>query len=36
MGAFSKLGGKILYKESDINKLLEDSYQKAWSIPIKL
>jgi len=28
--AFYKLEGKILYKESDIEKMLEDNYYKAW------
>lgn len=29
--AFYKLEGKILYAESDILKMLEDNYYKAWS-----
>ncbi len=28
--AFYKLEGKILYKLSDIEKMLEDNYYKAW------
>lgn len=28
--AFIQLGGKILYRESDIEKMLEDNYYKAW------
>jgi len=28
--AYIQLGGKILYKESDIEKMLEDNYYKAW------
>jgi len=28
--SYIKLGGKILYKESDINKLLTSAYCKAW------
>ncbi|MDH6310623.1 hypothetical protein M2451_003458 [Dysgonomonas sp. PFB1-18] len=28
--AFYKLEGKILYAESDIYKMLEDNYYKAW------
>jgi len=28
--AFYKLEGKILYKESDIEKMLEDNYYKTW------
>jgi len=27
---YCKLGGKILYRESDIQRLLEEGYQKAW------
>ena len=28
--AFYKLEGKILYKESDVEKMLEENYYKAW------
>jgi len=28
--AYIQLGGKILYRESDIEKVLEDNYYKAW------
>ena len=27
---YYQLGGKILYKESDVEKLLEDNYRKAF------
>jgi hypothetical protein len=27
---YIKLGGKILYKSSDIEKLLEDGYRESW------
>lgn len=27
---YCKLGGKILYRESDIQKLLDDGYRDAW------
>jgi excisionase family DNA binding protein len=27
---YVKLGGKILYRSSDIDKLLEENYRKAW------
>lgn len=29
--SYIKLGGKILYKESDINKLLSSTYHEAWN-----
>jgi len=28
--AYIQLGGKILYRESDIEKMLEENYCKAW------
>ena len=28
--AYIQLGGKILYRESDIEKMLEENYYKAW------
>jgi len=28
--SFIQISGKILYKESDIHKLLEDNYKKSW------
>jgi len=30
---YIKLGGKILYRSSDIKKLLEENYRKAWEQP---
>lgn len=27
---YIQLGGKVLYRESDIQKLLEENYRKAW------
>jgi len=30
--SYIQLGGKILYRESDIEKLLCDSYRKAWKL----
>lgn len=30
---YIKLGGKILYRSSDIEKLLEENYRKAWEQP---
>ncbi len=27
---YIQLGGKVLYRESDIQKLLEDNYRKGW------
>ncbi len=28
--SYLQIGGKILYRESDIQKLLDESYSKAW------
>lgn len=31
--SYIQLGGKVLYRESDVERMLQEGYRKAWQLP---